>query len=60
MVSNTGEDSDGFSSSSNWNATSWNLDPNTVDGIGIDVRLVAFQLVADEKPSLSCSGTADH
>jgi len=30
MVSNAGEDSDGFSSSTNWNATDWNLDPNTI------------------------------
>ena len=36
MVSNSGEDSDGFSSSTNWNATDWNLDPNTIafDGGG--------------------------
>lgn len=30
MVSNSREDSDGFSSTSNWNATDWNLDPNTI------------------------------
>ncbi len=37
MVSNAGEDSDGFSSSSNWNATNWNNDQNTVafDGGGL-------------------------
>jgi hypothetical protein len=36
MVSNAGEDSDGFSSTSNWNATNWNLDANTIafDGGG--------------------------
>ncbi|MDR3773760.1 MAG: hypothetical protein P4L26_10460, partial [Terracidiphilus sp.] len=37
MVSGAGEDSDGFSSSSNWNATNWNNDPNTIafDGGGL-------------------------
>ena len=36
MVSGAGEDSDGYSSSSNWDATNWNNDPNTVafDGGG--------------------------
>jgi len=36
MVSGAGEDSDGFSSSTNWNATDWNADPNTIafDGGG--------------------------
>ncbi len=36
MVSGSGENSDGFSSTSNWNATNWNLDPNTIafDGGG--------------------------
>ena len=36
MVSGAGENSDGFSSGSNWNATDWNNDPNTIalDGGG--------------------------
>ncbi|MGA2535246.1 MAG: carboxypeptidase regulatory-like domain-containing protein [Terracidiphilus sp.] len=36
MVSGSGEDSDGFSSVTNWNATAWNNDPNTIafDGGG--------------------------
>jgi hypothetical protein len=36
MVSSAGENSDGFSSSTNWNATDWNNDPNTIafDGGG--------------------------
>ncbi|MGO9340252.1 MAG: carboxypeptidase regulatory-like domain-containing protein [Terracidiphilus sp.] len=37
MVSGAGENSDGFSSSTNWNATDWNNDPNTIafDGGGL-------------------------
>jgi hypothetical protein len=36
MVSGTGEDSDGYSSVTNWNATAWNNDANTIafDGGG--------------------------
>ena len=36
MVSGSGENSDGFSSATNWNATDWNNDPNTIafDGGG--------------------------
>ncbi len=36
MVSSAGENSDGFSSVTNWNATDWNNDPNTIafDGGG--------------------------
>jgi hypothetical protein len=31
MVGNTGLDSDGFSTSTTWNATQWNNDPNTIN-----------------------------
>ena len=36
MISGAGQNSDGFSSSTNWNATNWNNDPNTIafDGGG--------------------------
>ena len=36
MVSGAGQDSDGYSSTTNWNATNWNNDPNTIafDGGG--------------------------
>jgi len=36
MVSGAAQDSDGFSSQTNWNATAWNNDPNTIalDGAG--------------------------
>jgi hypothetical protein len=37
MVSGAGQNSDGYSSTTNWNATDWNNDPNTVafDGGGL-------------------------
>jgi len=37
MVSGASENSDGFSSSTNWNSTDWNNDPNTIafDGGGL-------------------------
>ena len=31
MVGNTGLNSDGFSTSTTWNATQWNNDPNTIN-----------------------------
>jgi hypothetical protein len=36
MVSGAGQDSDGYSSATNWNSTNWNNDPNTIafDGGG--------------------------
>ena len=31
MVSGAGQDSDGYSSATNWNSTNWNNDPNTIN-----------------------------
>jgi len=46
MVSGAGEDSDGFSSVTNWNATAWNNDPNTIafDGGGQGNSVVVSSL----------------